>query len=105
MEGLLLAGPTPSSLHRIMRQSELSVFKALECRNVIQLIQDGKDIIFNKGSKTILIPAFRWSISCLSWLFKMCMEKGGYVSRNGKKAFFAAVELHCLISENKLYHK
>ena len=58
-----------------------------------------------KVQKTILIPAFRWSISCLSWLFKMCMAKGGYMSRNGKKAFFAAVKLHCLISENKLYHK
>ena len=59
MEGLLLAGPTPSSLHRIMRQSELSVFKALECRNVIQLIQDGKDIIYNKGSKNDFDPSFQ----------------------------------------------
>ena len=102
MEGLLLAGPTPSSLHRIMRQSELSVFKALECRNVTNPRWERYQ---QKVQKTILIPAFRWSISCLSWLFKMCMAKGGYVSRNGKKAFFAAVKLHCLISENKLYHK
>ena len=40
---------TLSILQRIRRQSELSVRKALDCRNVIQVIQDGKDIIYSKG--------------------------------------------------------
>ena len=38
---------TLSILHRIRRQSKISVLKALDCRNVIQVIQDGKYIKYN----------------------------------------------------------
>ena len=43
-------------------------------------------------------------ISCLSWWFAIFMAKIGLCQEMVRKAFFAAVKLHCLTSENKFSH-
>ena len=48
-EGSALQPSQQACLHRIRRQSELSVLNAFDCKNVLDVIQDGKDIIYNKG--------------------------------------------------------
>ena len=61
----------------------------------------------NPGSKKPSWSQLSDGVSCLSWGFVIFMAKNGFVSRNGKKKkrfFFAAVKLHCLTSENKLFH-